>query len=114
MHYMNSLQDGLIVAFPQNLLKEVKSTLNGGICFYFVHVLKEDISHLPSTASYRASWCLASLHSPSTCLKRLRKIQPGQEMPMKMLLQAHTYQLQVIRVMSCPQCTNTFYYMKKG
>lgn len=90
LHYMNSPQDGLTVAFPQNLPKEVKSTLNAGILSYFVHVLKEDISHLTSTASYQDSLDLASLHSLSTCLKRLHKIQLGQEIPMKMLLQAHT------------------------
>lgn len=90
LHYRNSPQDGLIVAFPQNLLKEVKSTLNAGIWSYFVHVLKEGISHLPSSASYQASLCLASLHSPSTCLNWLDKIHPGQEIPMKMLLQTHT------------------------
>lgn len=88
--YMHSPRRGLIVAFPQNLLKEVKSTLNAGILSCFVHVLKEDISCLPSTTSSQVSLCLASLRSPSTCLNRLHKIQPGQEISMKMPLQAHT------------------------
>lgn len=87
--YMKSPQVGLIVAFPQNLLKEVKSTLNAGILSYFVHTLKEDISCLPSTSSSQASLCLAFLHSPSTRLSWLHKIQPGQEVSMKRLLQSH-------------------------
>lgn len=41
--YMQSSQDDLIVAFPQNLLKEIKSILDARILSYFVHVLKEDI-----------------------------------------------------------------------
>lgn len=60
---MQSSQDDLIVAFPQNLLKEIKSILDARILSYFVHVLKEDIWLLPSTISSRASLYLASAQS---------------------------------------------------